>query len=198
MAGKTKDTNKQKKYSYEDYLKLDDGNRYEIIDGDIYDMSPAPSFTHQNISMELSTILHTFFKDKKCRVLAAPFDVRLSRKSKKNSDIINTVQPDISVICDEKKIDEKGCLGAPDMIIEIISPSSASRDHILKKDLYEKHGVKEYWLVDPINHITTIYRLNKKSSYGAAEIFDEKAKVPVQLFDGLVIDFEAVFSQEKE
>jgi Uma2 family endonuclease len=184
---------KKEKYSYADYLKFGDERRYEIIDGVLYDMGPAPTPTHQEIFGALFYKIFDFFQEKPCKVYAAPFDVRLYRKSKKDRDITRVVQPDISVICDETKIDERGCLGAPDFIIEIISPSSASRDHILKRRLYEENGVREYWLVDPINRITTVYCLGKKTSYGAAEIYDDKAKVAVSLFKDLIIDFSTVF-----
>lgn len=198
MAGTATKKEKKTSYTYEDYLNFDDDERYEIIDGELYNMSPAPCYTHQNIAVELITLLHTFFRGKPCKVVAAPFDVRLSTKPTQSRKIKTTVQPDISIICDEEKIDEKGCMGAPDLIIEIISPSTASRDHIVKKALYEKYGVKEYWLVDPINRITTIYRLGNKTKYGAPEIFDDQAKVDIKLFPGLNIDFATVFPPLKK
>lgn len=198
MAGSAIKKEKQTSYTYEDYLNFDDDERYEIIDGELYNMSPAPCYTHQNIFGALFYQLYSYFIDKPCKVVAAPFDVRLSAKPTQSSKIKTTVQPDISIICDEEKIDEKGCMGAPDLIVEIISPSTASRDHIVKKALYEKHGVKEYWLVDPINRISTIYRLGNKTKYGAAEFFDDKAKIDIKLFPGLNIDFETVFPPLKK
>jgi Uma2 family endonuclease len=194
MAGATqKNKSKKEKYSYADYLKFSDEKRYEIIDGELYDMGPAPGTTHQSISIELTTILHTFFKDKQCKVFAAPFDVRLSRKSKKDKDITKVVQPDISVICDSKKIDDRGCLGAPDLIIEIISPSSASHDHILKRRLYEENGVREYWLVDPTNRIITVYSHNKSNKFQEYEIYASDDNLTSAIFPDLTIDFKKVF-----
>ena len=194
MAG-TLGKQSEHKYSYADYCQWGDETRYELIDGIAFDMGPAPSYTHQSISVELTTLLHTFFRGKPCKVIAAPFDVRLPKNIENEKNIFDVVQPDISIICDSNKIDEKGCLGAPDMIIEIVSPSSASRDHIYKRDLYEKHGVKEYWLVDPNNRITTIYRLNDDGTYGAPEIVDAEAKVKVPLFSELEINFADVFPE---
>jgi Uma2 family endonuclease len=194
MAGATqKKKNNKNNYSYADYLKFNDDKRYEIIDGELYDMGPAPGTTHQSISIELATILHTFFKDKPCQVFAAPFDVRLYRKSKKDKDITRVVQPDISVICDEKKIDDRGCLGAPDFIIEIISPTSASHDHILKRRLYEGNGVREYWLVDPTNRIITVYSQNKTNKFKESEVYASDAKLKSSAFPDLTIDFTKVF-----
>lgn len=193
MAGKAKKSEAKKKYTFADYLKWTNEKRLEIIDGEIFDMGPAPGFTHQNISGAIFYQLYSYFENKPCKVLAAPFDVRFAKKSAKDKEIFNTVQPDISIICDESKIDEKGCLGAPDMIIEIVSPSSASRDHIYKRALYENHGVKEYWLVDPTNRITTIYRLNSKGLFGSPKVYDDQAKVSVKLFPELTIDFATIF-----
>jgi Uma2 family endonuclease len=120
--------------------------------------------------------------------------VRLYRKSKKDKDITRVVQPDISVICDSKKIDDRGCLGAPDFIIEIISPSSASHDHILKRRLYEENGVREYWLVDPTNRIINVYSHNKSYKFKEYEVYASDAQLSSAVFPDLTIDFKKVFS----
>ena len=117
---------KPEKYSYADYLKWNDDNRYEIIDGDVYDMT-SPTLDHQMISMELCRQFANFLEDKPCRVLAAPFDLILARKNQKAEDITTVLQPDILVVCDEKKITQQAVFGAPDLVVEIISPSTASR-----------------------------------------------------------------------
>jgi Uma2 family endonuclease len=194
MAGATqKNKSKKEKYSYADYLKFSDEKRYEIIDGELYDMGPAPTPFHQEISGCLHFYLFEYFQDKPCKVFAAPFDVRLNRKSKKDKDITRVVQPDISVICDSKKIDERGCLGAPDFIIEIISPSSASHDHILKRKLYEENKVREYWLVDPTNRIITVYNQIKPGKFGESEVYASDAQLTSAVFPDLTIDFKKVF-----
>jgi len=154
------------KYTYADYLGWDDGERWELIEGIPYCMTPAPNMEHQSISGELFGILWQFLKGKPCRVFAAPFDVRLPAvPGAGDGDIDTVVQPDISVICDESKIDARGCLGAPDITVEILSPSTAYRDETEKLKLYEKHGVKEYWIVNPEAKYMMIYRL-KDGKYG--------------------------------
>ena len=192
MAAPTRKA-KKKVYTYADYLKIDDGKRYEIIDGELYDMGPAPAPTHQEISGALFFQIFNFFQDKPCRVYPAPFDVRLHRKSKKDSDITRVVQPDISVVCDKDKIDERGCLGAPDLVVEIISPSTASHDHILKRKYYEENGVREYWLVDPTNRIITVYSLGKNGKYAVSQVYDAEAEIVSTAFPEMKIDFKKVF-----
>jgi Uma2 family endonuclease len=148
------------RYTYADYLGWNDGERWELIEGVPYCMTPAPNMEHQSISGELFGILWQFLKGKPCRVFAAPFDVRMPAvPGARDGDIETVVQPDISVICDESKIDARGCLGAPDITVEILSPSTAYRDETEKLKLYEKHGVKEYWIVNPEAKYMMIYRL---------------------------------------
>jgi Uma2 family endonuclease len=155
--------NLQQKFSYADYLNWPQGERFELIDGIAYDMSPAPGTVHQTVSGELFGIIWQFLKNKKCRVFSAPFDVRLPEMKKAtDAETFTVVQPDITVICDENKIDERGCKGAPDVVIEILSQSSAYRDETEKLLLYEKHGVKEYWIVNPDAKYVMIYRNNEK------------------------------------
>jgi len=184
---------KKKLYTYADYLKIDDDRRYEIIDGELYDMGPAPGTPHQSVLVELITLFHTWFKERTCKVFAAPFDVRLNRKSKNNEDIIHVVQPDILIVCDPEKLDEHGCLGAPDLIVEILSPSSASRDHIKKRHLYEENGVREYWLVDPTNRIITVYSLGKNGKFTASQVYDAEAEITSTAFPEMKISFKKVF-----
>lgn len=112
----------KKLHTYADYLQRDDSVRAEIINGEIFDMTPAPSREHREISIALSSLFWAHLKNKKCRVFAAPFDVRFPRNSKDDNDIITVVQPDISIICDERKLDHRGCIGAPDLNVEILSP----------------------------------------------------------------------------
>lgn len=190
MAGAIK--KKRNRYSYADYLSWDEDKRCEIIDGEIYDMN-SQSLTHQRISLELSMQLATFFDDKPCQVICAPFDVALSKATSINDEIFTVVQPDIMVVCDEKKIEEQRIVGAPDLIIEIISPSTAAKDSITKKALYEKAGVKEFWLVSPTDRLVRVYRLEKDGRFGRDKVFDEKAQIKIALFEGLSIDCRRVF-----
>ena len=135
----------EKRYTYSDYCAWDDDERWELIDGIPYAMSPAPSRRHQRILLELAGQIREYLKDKTCELYIAPFDVRLSADGYDDT----VVQPDIIVVCDESKLDEKGCVGAPDLIIEVLSPSTSARDRVTKLNKYLQAGVREYWIVDP-------------------------------------------------
>ena len=126
----------------------------------------------------------------------ARFDVRLPRGDEADDDIDTVVQPDISIICDSRKLDELGCRGAPDLIVEILSPSTASKDQKEKLALYEKHGVKEYWIVQPDNKLVMVFQLSKTTSYGKPDIYTHEDTINVKRFKGLVIDLASVFAEE--
>jgi len=148
-----------REYTYADYLSWDESERIEIIDGIPYHtyggqivegapvMQATPSSAHQSISMELSRQLANFLKGKPCKAFAAPFTVRLEALEDDRDG--TAVEPDIVVVCDHSKLDDKGCKGAPDMVVEIISPSTARKDRIIKFNKYQQAGVREYWIVDP-------------------------------------------------
>ena len=153
-------------YSYADYLKWQFEERLELIKGKIFKMSPAPAMRHQQISMRLSSEIWHLLKRRECQVFAAPFDVRLPRFDiQSDKEILTVVQPDISVVCDPSKIDEKGCLGAPDWIIEILSPGNTRKEMDNKFDVYEESGVKEYWLVEPNDEVIFVYLLDDDGRY---------------------------------
>lgn len=170
---------KQKLYTAEDYWNLPDGVRAELINGEFYDMAP-PSRIHQKISNELVYMINHYIKSKKgsCQVYAAPFAVNLY------ADDSTYVEPDISVICDEKKLTDRGCQGAPDWIIEIVSPSSIRHDYSTKNFLYAEAGVREYWIADPLKGQTMVYRYEENSS---PDMFSFDKSIPVGIFDGLEI-----------
>ena len=186
-----------KKYTYSDYLTWPEDMRYEIIDGTIHDMTPAPSRKHQAVSRNLVLQLHNYFRDRPCEVYYAPFDVRLPRGKENDSDIDTVVQPDISVICDKKKLDEAGCRGAPDFIIEIQSPSTAAKDLREKLDLYEKHGVKEYWVVSPEQEIVMSFTLSSRKRYGKPAVFTKEETARSDIFAGLLVNLGEVFASEE-
>jgi Uma2 family endonuclease len=190
MAGSVK--RKQQRYSYADYLTWDDDNRYEIIDGEVFDMT-SPSFTHQSISMELSRQFANYFEDKPCKVVCAPFDVILTKSAKKNDEIFTVVQPDIMVICDRKKIEERGIVGAPDLVVEIISPSTSSKDNIIKRRVYEQAGVKEFWLISPVERLIRVNKLGKDGRFEREEIYDDTAEIAIAQFAGLSVDCRRLF-----
>ena len=146
----------EKIYTTEDIYALPDGQRAELIDGRIYDMAP-PSFRHQKLLMELSAAIHRHIKSHggSCEVLPAPFAVFL------NKDDLNYVEPDISVVCDKSKLDDKGCNGVPDWVIEIVSPSTSHIDYGIKLFKYRSAGVREYWVVNPCKRTVIVYDLEK-------------------------------------
>ena len=191
MAGAVK-KKKQQRYSYADYLSWDDDKRYEIIDGEVFDMT-SPSVLHQSISGELFRQMANFFEDKPCRVFMAPLDVLLAKNASKSDEVFTVVQPDIMVVCDPKKIEERGIVGAPDLVIEIISPSTSSKDSIIKRRIYEQAGVKEFWLVHPVDRLTRVYKLGKDGLFGREDIYDDQAQIEIAQFAGLSIDCRRVF-----
>lgn len=181
------------KYSYADYLTWPENERWEIIDGIAYMLAP-PSPAHQEVSGELYRQFANYLRNKPCKVYSAPFSVRLTKgNEKKNEEIKKVVEPDITVVCDKSKIDENGCKGTPDLIIEIISPSSVRRDKFIKFNEYESAGVKEYWIVDPSSKLVEVYILQKNKRYGRPEIYTESDNVKVSIFPDLGIDLGLVF-----
>lgn len=151
-----------KQYTYADYLKWQVKERLELIKGYIYKMSPAPSRRHQAIVWNLNGIIWSFLKHQPCQAYAAPFDVRLPIKDKKSNQEITTVlQPDICIICDISKLDERGCVGAPDLVIEVLSPGNSDKEMKQKYNAYEESGVKEYWMVYPDYEHVLIFTLDE-------------------------------------
>lgn len=145
-------------YTYQDYLGWQGDERWELIDGEAFLMSPAPSWPHQRLLVGLAAQIYTFLEGKTCRLAVAPFDVRLPNANESDDKIDTVLQPDLAVICDPAKLDKAGCRGAPDWVIEILSPATSVRDQVAKRDVYERHGVKELWLVDPESRMLSIYR----------------------------------------
>ncbi|BBB89929.1 MAG TPA: Uma2 family endonuclease [Methylomusa anaerophila] len=188
-----------KTYTYKDYLTWPEGEHWEIIDGVAYAMSPAPGRQHQEISGNLFIELGNYLKGKRCKIYAAPFDVRLPRQGETEDATATVVQPDITIVCDPDKLDNKGCKGSPDLIIEILSPATASRDVIRKRRLYEANGVAEYWIVDPSNQIITRFNLDDDlSRYRQAEFFSREDTISPIIFPELQINLEDIFPKLEE
>ncbi len=152
---------KEGRYTYADYLTWDDGQRWELINGKAYNMTPAPNRKHKALSLKIVLQMGPQLEGKTCEVYYAPFDVRLPFGSPEDDKIENVVQPDISVICDPSRLDEKGCLGAPDLVVEILSPYTSRKDKVDKFFLYEQAGVKEYWLVSPEDSFVEVFRIGE-------------------------------------
>lgn len=181
--------------TYADYLTWGDGTKYELIDGMIYNMSPAPSPRHQLITGELYRQISTYLRGKTCKAFIAPFDVRFPLKSERDEDITTVVQPDISVACDRAKIDTRGCHGAPDWIIEVLSPDSLKKDMKEKLALYERGAVKEYWIVHPIDATVWVFCLDQAGQYGKPAIYTREDRILVGLFPDLTIILAEVFEE---
>jgi Uma2 family endonuclease len=178
----------RQKFTYGDYRQWPEDERWELIEGEAYAMAPAPTRTHQTLVGEIFRQIANFLEGKPCKVYIAPFDVRLPEQNESDDETETVIQPDIAVICDEAKLDEKGCRGAPDWIVEVLSPSTASRDHVRKKALYERHGVREYWLVHPADHILTRYQL-ENGLFGPAVIEETTDSTAVAVLPGLEIQW---------
>jgi Uma2 family endonuclease len=180
-------------YSYADYLTWQFDQMVELIKGRLYILSPAPSFRHQQISAGLNAFVMPFFLARNCSAFHAPFDVRLVKGKKDDKDILTVVQPDICVICDETKFDAKGCVGAPDWIIEIISPSTAKKDYNEKFNLYEENGVREYWIVNPDANVINQYVLQADGKFEQTNTLYSNQIVQPTIFPELNIDLKQVF-----
>ena len=189
----------QELHTYADYLHWHEG-RWEIIAGEIFNMTPAPARLHQKLLGELFFLLQSYLKKKNggCEVYPAPFDVRLGAVADEVDDAIDTVvQPDIVVVCDPKKLDERGCNGAPDLVVEILSPSTAKHDLKTKRQLYEQYGVKEYWLVQPVDQILMVYILDEKGCYNKADIYGTDDELQTDLFADFVLKMNELFGIKK-
>ena len=183
------------KFSYEDYLKWPENERWELIYGEAWDMSPAPNRKHQGILGKLFFQIEDYLKDKDCNVYIARFDVRLpENKENNNKETDTVVQPDLLVVCDKTKLDDAGCIGAPDWIIEILSPSTAVKDLNDKYQLYEAKGVKEYWIIDPSNNFLSVYLLDISGKYFRSGVYSSDSKVQCSTLPELIIDLTPVFS----
>lgn len=181
-----------KKYTYEDLENIDDGNRYEIIDGELYLMS-SPISKHQVVLMDMAFQFKEFFKDKKCMPFIAPLDVRLDNKGKKSK---NVIQPDIMVVCDHNKVNDK-IDGAPDLIVEILSKYNKKHDKFDKYHLYQKYGVREYWIIDIEEGMAYVYILSKDNIYTLPRVYNIKEKIKSSIFKGLEISLEETFKNNQ-
>jgi len=191
----TLDLDLTKRYTYADYYSWRDDMRRELYDGFIREIPESPNTKHQTVAGNLLFIFSTFLRKKTTKAIHAPFDVRLPENSIEIADnqIYTVVQPDISVFCDSTKLEERSALGAPDLIIEIVSPKNAKRDVVEKKKLYEKHGVKEYWIVQPHDENISVFLLDANGKYQLENMYAGDDKVKVNCLDNLYIDLTEVF-----
>ena len=189
------------RYTYGEYCTWDDEERWEIIDGVAWNTSPAPRTEHQWVSGEIFRQFANHLRGAPCKVFAAPFDVVLTdRPGQSAEDSPTVVQPDICVICDRSKITEAGCTGAPDLVIEILSPSTMRKDLEIKRRLYERHRVREYWIVDPVNRCVHVYLLDPANRYADTPRVCERTgrrrpEVGSTVLQGFALELDAVFAE---
>ncbi|AEL24075.1 Uma2 family endonuclease [Cyclobacterium marinum] len=181
-------------YSYADYLSWQLDEMVELIRGRVFRQAAAPRLIHQRISGKIFHQIYTFLQGKNCEVFTAPFDVRLPVSSKDLDKIDTVVQPDLCVVCDPEKLDELGCVGAPDLIIEILSPGNNKKELQLKYEVYEASGVKEYWIIHPDERTLLIYTL-EGAKYQPSRLFTLGDRVKSQALTGFELDLDEVFGE---
>lgn len=187
---------KKDRYTFADILTWDENERIEIVNGEAL-MMASPSPRHQEISAELTRQLANFLEGKQCRVYPAPLDVRLFERDEDDpQDVDTVVQPDLSIICDRNKLDSHGCKGAPDMVIEILSPSSLRHDRLVKLDLYQRAGVREYWIADSENEAIQVFLLDDSGFLRLHEDYGKNDIAKVNVLEGCFIDLSKVFPEQ--
>ena len=185
-----------KDYTYADYLKWTFEERLELIKGKLFKMSPSPNRVHQKLSLEIARELSNYLRGNSCEVYTAPFDVRLPRKSTNDKDIITVVQPDVCVICDPSKLDDRGCIGAPDIVVEILSPGNNKKELQNKYEIYEESGVKEYWIISPQNETFLKYTLAEDGKFQTSHLMTIGDKVTTPILPGFVLDLTELFESK--
>jgi len=181
-------------HTYADYLAWPEDVRYELIDGTAYLMAPAPTLEHQEVAGEIYFQLRQALAGNTCRVFIAPLDVRFPKTEAADERIDTVLQPDVLVVCDLSRLDHRGVCGAPDLVVEVLSPSTASHDHVWKRRVYERSGVREYWLVHPIDRMITVYRL-QDGEYGKPEVMELSGETVVGILPGVAVRWDALLQR---
>ncbi|RYE89771.1 MAG: Uma2 family endonuclease [Cytophagaceae bacterium] len=185
-------------YTYANYLGWKFQEFIELIRGQLLRPMARPNTRHQELSQRFEYVILTFLRSSSCKMFHAPFGVRLARDTGNGDAQIRTVvQPDIFVVCDKSEIDERGCLGAPDWIIEILSPGNSAHDTKTKFDLYEENGVREYWIVVPGLQTVQTHLLDAAGRYQPAAEYAEAAPMPVTTLPGLAVEWSEVFAESE-
>lgn len=185
----------EKSYTYADYLQWTFDDRLEILKGKLFKMTPAPNRMHQRLSGVIFNQMFQFLKGQPCHVYSAPFDVRLSRKNAADESVTTVFQPDICVICDLEKLDDRGCVGAPDIVVEILSPGNNKKELRNKYEIYEEAGVLEYWIVWPLEKTFMKYTLDETGKYIPSKILTLGDEVTTPVLPGFLLDLEEVFEE---
>jgi Uma2 family endonuclease len=186
------------RFTYRNYRTWPDSERWELIEGQAWSMSPAPKRRHQEVSASLFTDIYSYLKGKPCKAFAAPFDVLLPASDEADDEVDSVVQPDILVFCDKSKLTERGARGAPDLVIEILSPWTSKKDQHEKYQLYERRGVREYWVVDPAAWSIWSYRRTDSGAFDEGELRDrlgDFSPLASRVIEGLIIDPVELFSE---
>ena len=176
-------------HTYADYLVWSNTYGDELIDGTAYVREPAPSRSHQSIVVGLCKQLATALENRPCEVYVAPFDVRLPKSTEEDDQIDTVVQPDVLIVSDLQKLDARGMRGAPDWLAEVVSPGTARHDQIVKLPVYERAGVREVWLIDPVDRRVSIYLL-EAGRYGRPTLLDLKGQTPLTAVSGVTVDWD--------
>lgn len=185
----------KRRYTFADALGWEEGEQAEIIDGEVLLFS-TPSSRHQEISMEVARQLANYLEGKRCKVYPAPFGVRLfEQDGDAPEDVDTVVQPDLSVVCDRNKIDKYGCKGAPDLVIEILSPSTQRHDRLVKLNLYQRAGVREYWIINPEDQTAQVMLLDGSGALQLHEVYDREDVAKVNVLEGCFIELSKVFTE---
>lgn len=184
-------------HTYGEYLTWPEDVRYELINGEAYLMAPAPSVIHQRLVGEMFRQIADALDGRRCEVFVAPFDVRLPRAGEPDDAVDTVVQPDLTVVCDPAKIDERGCRGTPDWVIEILSPTTAAHDQTVKLGAFERAGVSECWFVHPTDRTVSVYRLTG-SSYGRPAISELVGTLACQTVEAVAIDWARALRERPE
>ena len=185
------------RHTYGEYLTWPEDARYELIGGEAYLMAPAPTVGHQRLVLELARQIADALEESECEVFVAPFDVRLPKSDEADEDIDTVVQPDLTVVCDPKKIDERGCRGAPDWVIEVLSPATAAHDQGIKLAAFERAGVAECWFVHPTDMTVAVYRL-EGGAYTRPAISELQGTLMARAVPAVTIDWARALRQRGE
>ena len=184
----------EQRYTFADLLSWDDNTRYELYDGQPVALA-CPSDSHQRVLTALLLQIGNYLEGKRCNIYPAPFDVRLFQNAKdRPEDVSTVVQPDLMVVCDHNKVDRHGVHGAPDLVIEILSDSTRRVDRLTKFNLYQRAGVREYWIVDPDAHTVAVHLL-QDGQYGSPDFYAANTIIPVSILDDCMVDLSRVFQR---
>jgi Uma2 family endonuclease len=184
-------------FTYGDYRQWPEGERWELIEGVPYSMSPAPMRRHQELSKRLFWRICAFLEGKPCTAYDAPLDVLLPAGNEDDDEVLTVVQPDIVVYCDQSRLTTAGARGAPDWVVEVLSPHTAKKDFGAKSVLFEKHGVREYWIVDPASRVIHAWQLAENGRFGEESLYEAGVGSPTAapvIFEGLSFDVDALFA----